>query len=91
MTPSIILAVTAAFAAGLVSATLLRRIDGHRADATANVSDPPKERASEQASISDDGSQAKTASVDVGQPALAAGRAERTILARLAPGKGQWP
>lgn len=88
MTPSIVLAVIAAFAAGLLFATLLRRIDGHRADATANVSDPSKQRASEQPAISDDGGQTKAASVEAGQPALA-GRAERALLARLAPGKGQ--
>ena len=90
MTPSIILAVMAAFAAGLVSAILLHRIGDHRPHATANVApgDQPKELASEPASILDDGGQAKTASVEVAQPALAAGRAERTILAKLAPGKG---
>jgi cytochrome c-type biogenesis protein CcmH len=88
VTPWIILAAMAAFAAGFVLATLLHRIDGHRAHATANVSDQPKERAGEQPSISDDGGEARTASVEVGQPALAAGRAERTILTRLAPDRG---
>ena len=64
MTPWIILAVMAAFAAGLLSAILLRRIDVQWVDATTtNVKVPrnqPKEPASEHAGISDDRSQADT-------------------------------